>query len=994
MRKLQSVLFHVSPFHSHGVPLGLAVGAVDKLMAMAKVLKAGGVRVEVFTSDAAAGVMRADRSDVFKDCDRVHAWPEKVFADVGGGAMERAAQVHHGQSSCSIKLSTLRRDWEQRGVGDRYDIVISFFAETSFLKQVFRSSRVLFFETGLVCHLPFQQFHSFDPFGTLLEGSYIGRRSEADLASEENLLEEYRPILEQIRQGIGAFSARYYKSLTDLHGLRAKWKRIYLIAGQPMGRSSDRELFPISFDFVEHVLRCVPPESAVLVTEHPNFPQLTGPQHHHLKGTFPNYVYSSALQAIYSPAAVCLPLADAVVGLSSTVLLHSHALGLKTFALGSSCLAALNADPSLEEFVHSVESNAYPANRDLQILDLIAHYSVPMAMYQSPWLCRYLTEILNAPANRLPKIAPAEDLLAHYKPRTFPGQLAKPLDYFQTQWSSAPLSLAELRTTQPTESTRPRVQAAKTTVATILDHYAIGGTQAVVRRLIEFLPDVHWVIFLEKRVSEEFPIAPNCELIEIGSLGDAEVEPERKLARAVFEFNKTARIDVFINPMHWRAASLRAMPLIKEIVGIPVVYWEHNSFFFPMYIGRPDLHDLRRQVVEQVDRVVLLSDYDRWHFASHYPASHHQVIHNPVPQIEAAQHLNLEKDKTVLIVGRFDPQKRMDRIPEIAESFLSKHPDWSFTILGGGHLRSSVESAVAKTTVADRVRFAGYQPNAAAFFKNAAIFASLSDYEGDPLTLMEAKANGLPIVAFELFQNTRLRDGVDGFYLRQDDREGFVTKLSELADNTQLRRAMATKGHQHFLSFRNELVAQSWSDLFDALTKNAPFTPSPVEAPDPEVLQREAVHVAQAVHRLMNEKLRRAQSRAATERTPAPKSAPSLKSKTPDKSADLKTRPTPASRPEFNLSRTLTAASDCMRRGRYNEAVDHYQKCVNSVPDNANLKRLFAEALLSAGRRSAALDQLELARNLKPENRQLRRRLRKVAHPLLFFWASNRPFTG
>ena len=83
--------FTSAPFILDGVPFDSAIGAIDKLYHIASALKARGVRVDVFTSEAAAQAMRGRRSDVFDACKTVYATPERFFADIGGGAMEHAA---------------------------------------------------------------------------------------------------------------------------------------------------------------------------------------------------------------------------------------------------------------------------------------------------------------------------------------------------------------------------------------------------------------------------------------------------------------------------------------------------------------------------------------------------------------------------------------------------------------------------------------------------------------------------------------------------------------------------------------------------------------------------------------------------------------------------------------------------------------------------------------------------------------------------------------
>ncbi len=984
MDEVKKVLLFVSPFPSHGIPLDLALGAVDKLHAMAKALSSEGVQVDVLSSAQAFSVMRDKRADVFANCSDLFAFSCSELNSVAEKYGISVKDLFNDVSDVEFDVGKILPIFYACGIKRDYDIVVSFFSETAFLKKVFKKSKVLFFETGLVCHLPFNQFHSFDSEGTIRNSSYIGSQGSRYLAENKNFLETYRPVLDVIRRGFLEFSAKYFSEIPDLHGLRAKWKKVYLVAGQPMDELGCVCSFSCTFEFLEYVLQAVPADSAVLVTEHPSFPEITARQHQYLRERYPNYIYSAALQALYSPSAVCLPLADAVVGISSTVILHAHALGKRAYSVGFGSFSRLNGNLDFSAFVNSVETNfAADDEMDLYVLDIIAKYSVPMALYSTPWLKRYFDRILNS-STGLPVVAAPNELIKYYEPKAFPVSLVKPHNYYSSSWSSAPISLVDPWLFSKEEEPCSSVNK-KRVVATILDHYAIGGTQNVIRRLVDLMPDVHWVIFVERRSKEEYEVADNCELIEIGSIGEMEASPERKLARAVYEFNSKTRIDVFLNPMHWRPATLKALPLIKKIAKVPVIYWEHNSFFFPMYTGKPELHNLRQDVANEVDRVILLSEYDRWHFASHYPLSKSQVIHNPVPKVEKKQAPSLNKSKSVLIVGRFDPQKRMDRIPEIAEGFLSENPDWSFVVLGDGYLRPVIESEVSRTSVSDRVFFKGHVADPSQYYEQCSLFASLSDYEGDPLTFLEAKSNGLPIVAFELFQNTKVRDGVDGFYVNQDDSVAFIEKLSLLASDSSLRNKMATEGYRHFIGFDNAIIVDQWYELIESLIEGYEFQPKPVVAPSADSLHREAVHVALASQRVMQERLDQVRARL----THAKQSPVVVQS-----NAVPKVAAPVATDKSLNRSQILEEARLYCNNGQISKAIESYYQCIQKLPEDVNVRRLLAEALLIAGRRDDAIKQLKIARAIKPGNKRLRNRLLEVAFPSLFFWIKEGSFKG
>ena len=80
------------------------------------------------------------------------------------------------------------------------------------------------------------------------------------------------------------------------------------------------------------------------------------------------------------------------------------------------------------------------------------------------------------------------------------------------------------------------------------------------------------------------------------------------------------------------------------------------------------------------------------------------------------------------------------------------------------------------------------------------------------------------------------------------------------------------------------------------------------------------------------------------------------------------------------------------KQGQYQDSIDLFYKAINEKPKNARLKRLLAEVLLSAGRRSEAIKQLEIARELLPNNKNLRKRFYTMRYGKLLFGLADKPF--
>lgn len=851
------VLFYVSPFDAHGIPLNYVHGALGKLSAMASGLKTYGARVEVLTSGYAAQVMRERDADVFRSCDRLWLMDEEDVAGLGPGSDTGVggADLFTAATPNAARLNRARAIMSRLGLTEDPDHVISMFAETGFLRELFPGSLVTFFETGLVSHLPFRQFHVLDPVGTYRDGAWFTNFSDAALLKSAEALTPYAPILDRIREGFGGFSDRFIGELGGHKAVRGGFRKVVLIPLQVMGNPSVDHTVPFSspFQFLEYVLRRLPPDIGAVVSEHPMFPQITGKQHAYLQEVYENYLFSPQQQRIWSPSAILLPVVDAVIGISSTVLLQAHAMGIRTHSVGSSSFVHLNSASHLEDFAAALSEDRPFRDRRLAVLNIVSRYSVPMSLYTTPWLGERLAQTRRAPGieaekpvTDLPFIAPPAALAAEYKPRGWPAKLEKPSSFLTHGWDAAPLSLnrTALPAPIPEAGGGPAGDAPTLRVAVVLDHYAVGGTQRVVQRLVDLMPDVEWVIFVEKLTETQFPLKRNARLVRFGPPTAPEAWSDA-LVRAMYKEHAKSPISLFLDPMHWRTGALLSAPLVKKVLGIPVIYWEHNSYFFPQYNGKIDLHQARESILDEVDHTVVLNPRDRAHFAAVRPDLPVTVIANPVPVIPSEAG-DTASSRTILVLGRFDPQKRMDRLVPIMRGFHKRHPSWKMVVLGEGAARQPLIDQARREGLEKVMSFPGYCAEPEPYLRDAAVVAVVSDYEGDPLVIMEAKAHGLPVVAFELFQNTRLRDGVDGYYVTQGDIEGFVERLSALAGSDELRHRLGEAGRAHYQSYDNREVARTWRRLFDEVIAGT-ATGTPCEGTlEHGELMREAVHVMAA----------------------------------------------------------------------------------------------------------------------------------------------------
>jgi glycosyltransferase involved in cell wall biosynthesis len=136
----------------------------------------------------------------------------------------------------------------------------------------------------------------------------------------------------------------------------------------------------------------------------------------------------------------------------------------------------------------------------------------------------------------------------------------------------------------------------------------------------------------------------------------------------------------------------------------------------------------------------------------------------PRPPSETLQRLGLAPRKYVLFVGRLVPEKAPDLL---IRAFADLPGDLRLAIVGGSsHTTAYVGQLEALAADDPRVALVGYQYGDALdeLYSNALAFALPSSLEGLPITLLEAGASGLPIVASDIAPHLEI--------LGPDDRPG------------------------------------------------------------------------------------------------------------------------------------------------------------------------------------------------------------------------------
>jgi len=145
----------------------------------------------------------------------------------------------------------------------------------------------------------------------------------------------------------------------------------------------------------------------------------------------------------------------------------------------------------------------------------------------------------------------------------------------------------------------------------------------------------------------------------------------------------------------------------------------------------------------------------------------------------------------LLSVGRVDPEKRLDFLIEAFSLIADRIPEAHLVFAGDGGSRKKLEEQAAATKFSDRIHFLGMVNRADLpdLLRDATVFLSASTTEVHPISVIEAIASGLPLVAVddEAFEGM-IAEGENGHLTPLDLTAYADTLTALLADPERLIR--------------------------------------------------------------------------------------------------------------------------------------------------------------------------------------------------------------
>jgi glycosyltransferase involved in cell wall biosynthesis len=190
-----------------------------------------------------------------------------------------------------------------------------------------------------------------------------------------------------------------------------------------------------------------------------------------------------------------------------------------------------------------------------------------------------------------------------------------------------------------------------------------------------------------------------------------------------------------------------------------------------------------------------------------------------------AQPLDVEKlgirKPYVLFVGVLTQRKRPDVFMQIAPLL----PDLDFVMVGGGYTPEEEAMYREMASKHPNIKLMGYQPRTEVrnFMGNAMALIFPSELEGLPLTILEASAMGIPVLAQpKSSMPEAVIDDVTGWILPVDPMQAWADRLAKITNWSAEERSQFSGKARSFVAqhYSWDSIAQQYSSLYHRIVSN------------------------------------------------------------------------------------------------------------------------------------------------------------------------------
>lgn len=179
-----------------------------------------------------------------------------------------------------------------------------------------------------------------------------------------------------------------------------------------------------------------------------------------------------------------------------------------------------------------------------------------------------------------------------------------------------------------------------------------------------------------------------------------------------------------------------------------------------------------------------------------------------------------QNSRKLITAGRFSHEKGYDLLVEVAKKLHDEGVEFIWDIFGGGDTFEEVKSKIQEYGIEKQVILKGLTDRMYEQYQGHALYVLTSYREGLPLVLLEAKANHLPLISFDIVSGPSeiIRDGVDGILVPAYDIAAMADAIKTLLNDEKAKITMSSHACENLELFSKEKILKQWIEIMDGIS--------------------------------------------------------------------------------------------------------------------------------------------------------------------------------
>lgn len=184
--------------------------------------------------------------------------------------------------------------------------------------------------------------------------------------------------------------------------------------------------------------------------------------------------------------------------------------------------------------------------------------------------------------------------------------------------------------------------------------------------------------------------------------------------------------------------------------------------------------------------------------------------------IQLKQELGVENKIVLTIVGRLAPEKGHEILFKAMTQVIKQNSNVKLLVIGDGPLKNTLEEQTKVLGLFDYVVLAGLRKDMPDIYGICDILINASFTEGLPMTILEAMAARLPVIATDVGGVGKvIKNQENGMLLQAGNPEALAGAIIELAGDEKMRQRFAQKAYQDACDrFSDARMAVQYQEIY------------------------------------------------------------------------------------------------------------------------------------------------------------------------------------